>query len=386
MNFRSALLILMVPCLFGADFRTGQAARAVLGQPSFSSHETGVRVQSMTIAGSSLYAADSSQQILTFDLAKLPGRDADFVQMRAVGCAVCMAVPAATIHESVLAGIGAAAHWGKSIAVVDSSRRRVLIWRDASAPRANSGPDVVLGESDAFAPIGPATLVRPVSVALDGKRLFVGDAALHRVLVWNTIPVTGSQPADAVLGQADFLSAVSPESPTPASIALPEALTSDGENLFVADPVSQRVLVFSPADGRLESREVLNSASLQPGPAAPGGLITISGNTLSDFSDNADSTAAAALPTRLGNTEVILDGEALPLLVVSPTQIQAQIPYELDGRTALSLYVRTERAGGNVTVTAPLTLRLIPASPGLFAVGEVEPRDGIVLHAGRGAE
>ncbi len=78
---------------------------------------------------------------------------------------------------------------------------------------------------------------------------------------------------------------------------------------------------------------------------------------------------------------MIFDGQALPLLAVSPTQVQAQIPYDLGNRSAASLYLRLEHSASVPVVTTPVGMRLVPASPGLFALGGNEPRSAILLHA-----
>jgi uncharacterized protein (TIGR03437 family) len=378
MFYRTAILLLAGASLFAAEFQNGQAARAVLGQPSFTSHEQGIKATSVSVAHGRLYAADTAHHVLIFELSKLPDVREDFSNVQSNGCSVCGFAPGSVVNQSVMTGIAAVSVWGRMVAIADSGKHRILIWRDSTSSR----PDVVLGQSSDPSVVGSGTLVDPVSVALDGKRVFVGDAALHRVLVWNTFPASGDQPADAVLGQPDLTAANASDSPAPDSIAYPAALASDGTNLFVADSGNRRILVFSPGDVPLPAGAVVNSASLLPGSVAPGTLISINAAGLSEQSDSADSTKSQALPKRLAGTEVIFDGQALPLLAVSPTQVQAQIPYDLANRSAASLYIRAEHGNGAVSVTTPVSLKLTATSPGLFAFTGSEPRIGILLHAG----
>ncbi len=365
--------------LFAAEFENGQAARAVLGQSSFSAREAGIKVTSMVVSPDRLYAADTSGHILTFDLSRLASVRDDHSGRRSSDCAVCVPFPSAEANESVMPGIAVVSVWDKTIAVADAAHHRVLIWRDSTAPRPDHGPDLILGRSTEAS--GPATLVNPVSVALDGKRIFVGDAALHRILVWNSLPLADDQPADVVLGQPDFTSNVLADAPGPESIVVPSAMVSDGNSLFVADAVSRRILVFSPGDLPLPSDAAVNSASLANGPVAPGTLITISGNHLSEVTESVSTDSDEPLPERLGGIEVIFDGQALPLLAVSPTQVQAQIPYDLGNRTAANLYLRLEHGASVPAITTAVSMRLVPASPGLFASGGTEPRGAIILHA-----
>jgi len=273
-----------------------------------------------------------------------------------------------------------------TVALADTPNHRVLIWRDTSAGSANQMPDVILGQSNPeTSSIYASTLVEPASVTFDGKRLFVGDAALRRVLIWNSLPTVNNQPADIVLGQQNFTSAETSEVPRADTIHRPSALASDGTNLFVADAVDRRILVFTAADIPLAKNAIVNSASLAAGPLAPGTLVTVSAAGLADGSASAPDDGIQPLPTKLGDVQVVFDGVPLPLLSVSPTQIRAQIPYAVENATAASVYVRTEHSDGRITITSATGVRIVPASPGLFAFGGTEPRSGLILHASTNA-
>jgi uncharacterized protein (TIGR03437 family) len=302
---------------------------------------------------------------------------------QSAGCGVCGFSPASIFNQSVIAGISAVSVSGKSVAVVDAANHRVLVWRDASSDSARKGADVILGtNSPQSAPVNASTLVEPISVTLDGQRLFVGDGALHRVLVWNALPQSDNQPADVVLGQPDFSSSILPDVPAADTIARPVALDSDGLNLFVADSVTRRILVFTAADAPLPGSAVTNSASLASGPLAPGALLTISVSGLTRSPETAPDGADEPLPRKLSGVEVIFDGVALPLLSVSSDEVRAQLPYDAVNRTSSSMYIRSERDGGAVTDTNAVAISLLPAAPGLFAFPGKEPRPGITLHGG----
>jgi uncharacterized protein (TIGR03437 family) len=109
---------------------------------------------------------------------------------------------------------------------------------------------------------------------------------------------------------------------------------------------------------------------------APGTLVQLtapSGTTLSDTTLTAPT--AGALPVQLGGVEVSIDGFQGHLMMVSPTQIVAQIPFEFFDRTSSSIYVRTLHKDNTVTVTTATSVQIAPANPGLFAVvGGGEPR------------
>jgi uncharacterized protein (TIGR03437 family) len=349
---RTACLALAVVALSrAADFHSGQAARAVIGQFSFSARDTGINAHALSITHGKLNAAEANR-LLSFDISK--------------ACSLCGLAPVSVANQSVIRGVSAVAVFGKTVVAADAANHRVLIWRSTTPTPGVIGPkqpDVVLGQN----------ISEPVSVAYDGHRLFVGDAALHHVLVWNSLPTLDDQPADAALGKAD-------STPGPATIGTPSALASDGANLFIADSENRRILVFSPGDIDLPEDAIVNSASLLATPLAPGTLVTIRAAGLANDSEAAESSGAEPLPTQLAGVEVYLDGTPLPLLSVSPEEIQAQLPYDLGSATSGSLYLRSSREGGAAMVSSAAAVRFAPASPGIFAVGGSEPRSGLVLH------
>jgi uncharacterized protein (TIGR03437 family) len=102
---------------------------------------------------------------------------------------------------------------------------------------------------------------------------------------------------------------------------------------------------------------VTNAASYRSGEAAPGSMVSIFGNDLGTMVRQA---ASAPLPKMLGDTSVTVNGVAAPLFYVSPSQINAQIPFE----TALGTAVVQVRRGGALSATQ--TLAIVAASPGLF--------------------
>src|SRR5205085_12294435 len=91
---------------------------------------------------------------------------------------------------------------------------RVMIWN--RIPTANDTPaDIELGQVNFNVAAQPDltkatlnaqanTLLNPVSVTSDGIRLYVTDLGHNRVLIWNSIPTRNQQPADVVVGQANF--------------------------------------------------------------------------------------------------------------------------------------------------------------------------------------
>ncbi len=101
---------------------------------------------------------------------------------------------------------------------------------------------------------------------------------------------------------------------------------------------------------------VLNGASFRPA-ATPGGLISVFGRNLA-----AETVVAnqVPLPRELGGTRVLVNGLPAPLLYVSPTQVNAQVPREAPlGPSVLEIFMK------GLAGLAPF--RLVRSSPGIFA-------------------
>ncbi len=427
---------------------------------------------------------------------------------------------------------------GSHLYVTDLGHNRVLIWN--SLPTANQAPaDVEIGQKDfqsaiandaaglATLPGGGGTcasngtdtsgnptypfvceksLSFPRFALSDGTRLFVADGGNDRVLIFNHIPTVSAASPDEVLGQIDFVSSkvtstedlFTPNLERSAANATPTpmSLAWDGTNLYVTDPTSRRILVFTPAANNIPINGIRNSASIQifafgtitlsltaikaddqitvtintanyvykevatdsvdtivqaltnvinAGSGDPNviataqlgtGVIglkarmsgadgnniaistavstnaqvtaTASGTTLtggedattlapgtfvSIFGTNlADTTASAnpgvsPLPRDLGGVQVYFDGIRSPVTFVSPTQINAQLPFEVldsDGvvSNGISGYVRTQHANGSVTITTAVGIPVAAQNPGIFAENNgSDVRPALAYHA-----
>ena len=99
---------------------------------------------------------------------------------------------------------------------------------------------------------------------------------------------------------------------------------------------------------------IANAGSANAGtPVAPGSSIAIFGSALSDFTDSAST---ARLPLAIDQVNVSFDvpsaGISVPghLIFVSPSQVNVQVPWELEGQTFAQIKVTIDRSYGNVVV------------------------------------
>jgi minor extracellular serine protease Vpr len=146
-----------------------------------------------------------------------------------------------------------------------------------------------------------------------------------------------------------------------------------GNYSYVATAGGQRFTFsgFARAVPAITPAGVVNSAS-SDNTIAPGSYITIFGANLSDFTDYAET---AALPLAIDQVNVSFDvpaaGISVPgrLAYASSTQVNVQVPWELQGQSAAQVKVTINYTKGNV-ITIPLSdfaPALFEASPGAAA-------------------
>lgn len=118
------------------------------------------------------------------------------------------------------------------------------------------------------------------------------------------------------------------------------------------------------AQPSMPAGSVLNAASFNRGQAvAPGSLVSIFGTNLGTGLSLADSVP---LSTALGGTSVTFNNIPAPMLFVSHAetgdQINAQIPWEVQGNSAQVVVTQGNRS------SSPQTVQLTSAAPGIFSV------------------
>jgi hypothetical protein len=164
--------------------------------------------------------------------------------------------------------------------VVDSQNDRVLIWN--SLPTSSVPADVVVGQADftsAVTATSQTGFAAPFRVAVAGGRMFVSDIPNHRVLIWNSIPTTNGAPASVVLGQTDFTTAV--PGLTASRFRSPAALWTDGRRLVVGDLENGRLLIWNsipatngaPADVVVGAADFVSAGSTTPSATSVGSPI-----------------------------------------------------------------------------------------------------------------
>ncbi len=341
MKYCAALALFLASTIFlpAQDFLTGQAARVVLGQPTFTSQDPGASERLLGGAGGLAYAngmlfvTDANRisatpvnhRVLLYRnvLNAFPKSTDEIALDETNRCPVCtgrtnLPYGAADVvigqanftatdlgrSRSALRLPTAVATDGHIVAIADTENNRVLIWN--SIPTANNAlADVVLGAPD-FTTLRSGVVDNksfrgPQGVWIQGTRLFVADTQNSRVMVWNNIPRSNDQPADYVLGQPNFTTRVGEIQQTPVPPAAnrlqnPVSVTSDGTRLFVADLGYNRVMMWNTIPTRTE--QPADIVLGQPDMAGE----TANNTSKMCASNGTDSTGALTYPARCAGT------------------------------------------------------------------------------------
>jgi uncharacterized protein (TIGR03437 family) len=333
---------------------------------------------------------------------------------------------------------------GGRVVVADGGNDRLLVW-DRTPPVTGSAADIVIGQISGQVDVASAdadALTTPLAMAWDGSNLYVSDTFNRRIVVYTigassvayegirnaaslNITATGSytvtgaiqagdiitltintynyvytvlstdtlqtiaaalvnviNSANSGAGDPNVTAAIDPTLNTPTSVQVDLTARVPGD---LGDTVSYSV-ALTPAPNQATAKITVTAADsgLDGGgnaaKVAPGTVVSILGTNLSAGTVSADTTKLQ-LPTELGGTEVYFNGIQAPLFMVSPTLINAQVPWELGDQFSINAYVRSVMPNGSVMFTSAVGLTIVPANPGLYFVpGTSNPSTGIVYH------
>lgn len=234
---------------------SGAAADFVIGQPSLDSSDWGTSStrlsspESMIIAGGRLIVADSgNNRVLIWNTVPTALETPADLVLGQPDMVKFDTDSGGAVADNNMDDPGDVWSDGTRLVVADSNNNRVLIWN--TFPTTNFEPaDIVIGQPDFAsdtAGVGSDGMDYPYSLSSNGNQLFVADSGNNRVLVWNSFPTANGQEADAVLGQVDFDSDVEDLSAT--GLDYPAGVYVNGNQLFVADLDNDRYLIYEGAD------------------------------------------------------------------------------------------------------------------------------------------
>ena len=188
----SALLVCAAALLPAADFKSGQAARASIGQPTFTSQIPGTSqsllggVGGVAYANDTLFVADGNWVNATLENNRV-----------LIYQNISSMIPAPTAAIPPFSGI---------CPVCTAQATNVLGQPNYTYGGINgtTGTDTNGNPIGLTAAISQTGMRNPTNVATDGQILAIADPGNNRILIWNSIPSSIQAPADVVVGQQDF--------------------------------------------------------------------------------------------------------------------------------------------------------------------------------------
>jgi len=279
-----SIFLFSAAAVCAADFTTGQAARLVIGQSTFTSQDSNSSdttlggASGLAFAADTLFVADSNRvgaspsnhRVLLYqNVSGMLPRPTDPLIYNSK-CPVCVGhatvvlgqpdFTTATVNiqatPTTLRLPTAVASDGVHVVVADTDHNRVLIWN--RIPTSNNAPaDVVVGQQTFNTASVPGntpnakSMRGPQGVWIQNGRLYVADTQNNRVLIFNRIPTTNGVAADVVLGQPDFTTFVEPDltqqknNVAANQLLNPVAVSSDGLHIFVTDLGYNRILIWN---------------------------------------------------------------------------------------------------------------------------------------------
>jgi uncharacterized protein (TIGR03437 family) len=227
---------------------------------------------------------------------------------------------------------------------------------------------------------GPATLAgicQPASIAVDASaNIYVGDSTCY--CVRRIAADTGIIQTVVGNGTPGYTGDNGPA--TQAQLRSVSSIAIFGTTLYAADATSGVVRSVTPdtppaLPGTPTFSSLVSSASFQPGPVAPGELITFYGHYLGPATP-VDPFTDGGFPTQFpsANVQVFFDDVPAALVYLSAGQVNVVTPYSVVNGFST---VRVQAAGGSVSSA---TIGAAATAPGIFP-GAIINQDGSVNSA-----
>ena len=199
------------------------------------------------------------------------------------------------------------------------------------------------------------------TLSLTGSNFTTGS-----IVLWNgrpraTSPVSATRITAAILA-SDLAT------PGAAQVSVFNPLPGGGMSNAMPFTISTGPVTPAPS---FSAGGVVNSAGFGALLPAPGAIASIFG---ANFATSTATAATSPLPTTLAGVSVEINGLAVPLLAVSPQQINFQVPWYLQEQTQATMTIVANGVTSN-----PMAVALAKYSPAVFSTNQQGAGQGVVL-------
>lgn len=239
------------------------------------------------------------------------------------------------------------------IYIADTGNKRIAKFANGVLTSfAGNGSSTFSGDNG---PAASASLNDPFGVAVDSAgNVYIADTFHSRIR-----KVSSSGIITTIAGNNSFGYSGDGGVATSASLFFPHDVAIDSSgNVYVADTSNNVIRLLTPQTPVLSANGVVNAANFQA-QVSPGALASIFGVSFASGNAAANGTP---LPTVLGPVSVSVNNRNAPLLYVSPTQINFQVPWATELGNAI-IFVSVNGLMSN-SVSVPV----LTAAPGLFVL------------------
>jgi uncharacterized protein (TIGR03437 family) len=120
---------------------------------------------------------------------------------------------------------------------------------------------------------------------------------------------------------------------------------------------------------------IVSGASFTGGAVAPGQIVSIFGLNIGTAATHELELDGDRVKTVLSNVRVFFDGVAAPLLLVSPGQVNAVVPFEVAGKSSTQVQLQNNDVWSNV-----ITIPVSATAPAIFTLTQDGKGQGAILN------
>lgn len=181
----------------------------------------------------------------------------------------------------------------------------------------------------------------------------------------------------SALGTFSSATLVTLDAATPSSGPPLQSLTPSAQMQVTIPGYGAAFLRLSNAAPQLTAPGVVNGATFQSGPIAPGEIVSLFGSAIGPLAPaGLVLTNPRLVANSLEGLEVYFDGVPAPLLYASAGQVNVVVPYSVAGESTSQLQL--EYLG---VLSNPIALQVAPTAPGVFTVNGSGQGPGAILNA-----